>query len=227
MRSTAIEMWSMFFLWTRSRSDGRVLNRGRRPTCIQRATVQVEVGQVVQAKLHCASWWGSCVQAPPRPSPACHPCHVSRLLKCLQNQTASRSLSSTFVVLITTFSSCASLLLVHFKQPWRYVISRSNQTLSPGTKSLIEFLPIPIPVSLLLSCSSFSSSSVICSSKLNPVNALQIRRSSLADMGSSETMAGINRAKSGFMTSNEAQMIATLISIVEKIKANVPDSSSN
>lgn len=35
MRSKEIEIWSMFFLWIRSYREGRLLSRGRRPTCIQ------------------------------------------------------------------------------------------------------------------------------------------------------------------------------------------------
>jgi hypothetical protein len=54
-----------------------------------------------------------------------------------------------------------------------------------------------------------------------PLNSLA---SSLADMGCSDTNAGKKRAKSGFMTSSDAHMIATLTSMVDHVNAKVPDS---
>jgi hypothetical protein len=56
-------------------------------------------------------------------------------------------------------------------------------------------------------------------SRCKPVNALHVLPSSAAEAGFSQTKAGMKRAKSGFMTSSEAQMIATLISMEEKMMA--------
>lgn len=36
MRSSEVEIWSMFFFWMRSKSEGLERRRGRRPTCIQK-----------------------------------------------------------------------------------------------------------------------------------------------------------------------------------------------
>jgi hypothetical protein len=84
-------------------------------------------------------------------------------------------------------------------------------------------------VSLLpLSCSScFSSASLVSpvsvaslvsvsSRNPNPVRPLNRLASSLADMG-------MKRPKSGFMTSREAQIMATLSSMVDQMSAKVPD----
>lgn len=43
-------------------------------------------------------------------------------------------------------------------------------------------------------------------------------------MGCSETIEGIHLANNGFITSNDAQMIATLSSMVDHTTAYVPDS---
>lgn len=48
--------------------------------------------------------------------------------------------------------------------------------------------------------------------------------SSLADGGCSETKAGIHLAYSGFKTANDAHMIATFSSTLDKTTAYVPDS---
>lgn len=54
------------------------------------------------------------------------------------------------------------------------------------------------------------------------VKALEARPSSAADRGCSEMIHGIKRASKGFITSSDAQMIATLISMDEKTIAKVP-----
>ena len=46
----AVEISSMFFFWTRSNRDGRVFNRGRRPSCIQWSCCSGRLVNVVQAR---------------------------------------------------------------------------------------------------------------------------------------------------------------------------------
>jgi hypothetical protein len=78
-------------------------------------------------------------------------------------------------------------------------------------------------VSLLLSPSCFSSSPTLAASSPSPVTPLHILASSRADMGCSVTNLGMKRTNSGFMTSSDAQMMATLSSIVDHVNARVPD----
>jgi hypothetical protein len=78
---------------------------------------------------------------------------------------------------------------------------------------------IDVTVSLLPPSTDFSSSSTAPLSKPNPVVTLQSLAFSLADTGSSDTNPGKKRAIRGFMTRSEAQMIATLISMVDHRRA--------
>lgn len=57
-----------------------------------------------------------------------------------------------------------------------------------------------------------------------PVDCLNTLRSSLAVIDRSDTIAGIHLANNGFMTSSDAQIIATLSSIAGQTTTYVPDS---
>lgn len=85
----------------------------------------------------------------------------------------------------------------------------------------ISCLAALITVSLLPSSKStvFSTSLTVARSRLSPVIPLHNRASSRADMACSVTSAGMKRAKSGFITSSEAQMIAMFISSVDHTRA--------
>jgi len=64
-----------------------------------------------------------------------------------------------------------------------------------------------------------SSSDTAMVSKCRPVKALHVLASSAADRGCSDTIAGRKWAKKGFITSTDAQQMATFISTDEKIMA--------